>query len=247
MKDLHCHLIPGIDDGCVDIRECITIIRQAVKEGVTDIMLTPHYIEKSEYSCNNKEKEGLYNRLKTYLIKHNIPVKIYLGNEIFINDHIVQLIKKGEIKPLGDSKYLLVELPLQNVMQNVNDIFFDLLLKGYTPILAHPERYRIYKKHPEYAKELVDMGVLLQGNYQSLFGHYGKDAKKTLKYFLKKNWISFLASDMHHNGDYKIERLKKKLKRLIHDDERINDLLENNFDKVIENKQIFQRVRTKSM
>ena len=77
------------------------------------------------------------------------------------------------------------------------------------------------------------MGVLLQGNYKSLFGKYGSDAKKALKYFLKRGWITFLGSDTHHEEDFDIKKLERKLKSIVKDQEIVEDLLENNFDKVI--------------
>ena len=82
------------------------------------------------------------------------------------------------------------------------------------------------------------MGVLLQGNYKSLYGKYGKDAKKILTYYLKNNKITFLGSDCHHDKDFKLKKLKKKLKSLVKSDNMIEDLLENNFNKVILNENI---------
>ena len=121
------------------------------------------------------------------------------------------------------------------MLYNTKDIIYELVVAGYVPVLAHPERYRIFQRHPDHIEEYLRMGVLLQGNYKSLFGKYGSQAKKTLIYFLKKHQITFLGSDCHHEKDFKIKKLKKKLKSIVKSDNMIEDLLENNFNKVISN------------
>lgn len=238
MKDLHCHLLPGIDDGSKDLRETIHILKRAQKEGVTDIILTPHYIEDSKFMCNNKEKQELYDRLMLLVESQNIDINLYLGNEVYITNNFLKLLDEGEITTLNSSKYLLLEFPIENMYRNTKDILYDLIKAGYVPILAHPERYTIFQHHPEYMEEYLRMGVLLQGNYKSLFGKYGSDAKKTLKCFLKMGWITFLGSDNHHDEDYDIKKLRKKLKSIVKDDDIVDDLLENNFDKVINDEDI---------
>ena len=235
MKDIHSHLLFGIDDGCKDINESISLLKEAEKQGVTELMITPHYIEESKYNCNNEEKQKLFDQLVEKTKEENINIKLYLGNEVFINDNFLKLLKKKEIKTLNNSKYVLLEFPFGNMLYNTKDIIYELVVAGYVPILAHPERYRIFQRHPDHIEEYLRMGVLLQGNYKSLFGKYGREAKKTLIYLLKKHQITFLGSDCHHEKDFKIKKLKKKLKSIVKSDNMIEDLLENNFNKVISN------------
>ena len=235
MKDIHSHLLFGIDDGCKDINESISLLKEAEKQGVTELMITPHYIEESKYNCNNEEKQKLFDQLVEKGKEENINIKLYLGNEVFINDNFLKLLKKKEIKTLNNSKYVLLEFPFGNMLYNTKDIIYELVVAGYVPILAHPERYRIFQRHPDHIEEYLRMGVLLQGNYKSLFGKYGREAKKTLIYLLKKHQITFLGSDCHHEKDFKIKKLKKKLKSIVKSDNMIEDLLENNFNKVVMN------------
>ena len=235
MKDIHSHLLFGIDDGCKDINESISLLKEAEKQGVTELMITPHYIEESKYNCNNEEKQKLFNQLVEKTKEENINIKLYLGNEVFINDNFLKLLKKKEIKTLNNSKYVLLEFPFGNMLYNTKDIIYELVVAGYVPILAHPERYRIFQRHPDHIEEYLRMGVLLQGNYKSLFGKYGREAKKTLIYLLKKHQITFLGSDCHREKDFKIKKLKKKLKSIVKSDNMIEDLLENNFNKVVMN------------
>lgn len=238
MKDIHSHLLFGIDDGCKDIGESITLLKKAQEQGITGLVVTPHYIEDTKYNCNNKEKNKRFEELKEAAKAENIEINLYLGNEVYITENFLELLKKEEIQTINNTKYILLEFPLGNMLYNSKEILYELVVAGYVPILAHPERYRIFQRHPEHIDEYLRMGVLLQGNYKSLYGKYGKEAKKTLVYFLKNKKITFLGSDCHHETDFKLKKLKKKLKSLVKSDNMVEDLLENNFNKVILNENI---------
>lgn len=246
MKDIHSHLLYGIDDGSKTIEESLKLIKKANNQGITDLILTPHYIERSEYNCCNEEKKELFNRLVDEVRKKQININLFLGNEVFISNNLIELLKKGEISTLNGSKYLLVEFPMGNMLYNTKDIIYDLIINGYIPIVAHPERYRIFQRHPEHIEEYLRMGVLLQCNYKSLFGKYGRQAKKTIKYFLENGYVTFLGSDCHHEENFEIKKMKKKLQRILKSDSMIEDLLENNFNKVIENKEFGIRNQSSS-
>ena len=237
-KDIHCHLLPGIDDGSSSIEESIETLRRAEKEGVSEIVLTPHYIENTRYNCNNKNKLELFKKLKKEMSKQDINIKLYLGNENYMSMNFIELLENNEIMSINNSRYLLLEFPLNQIYKNSKECLYELVTKGYVPILAHPERYRDFQKNPELVEEYTRMGILLQGNYKSLLGKYGSKAKKTLKVLLKKDLITFLGSDMHHTDDYEIEKALKKVKRIVKDENRVEDISFNNFDKVIANKEL---------
>jgi len=238
MKDLHCHLLYGIDDGCKTKEESVRLLKEMSKAGLKELILTPHYVENSNYVCNNKDKEKILVELKKEIKKENIDVKLYLGNEVFYTSHFIELLEKGEIQTLNGSRYLLFEFPLRNRYSGAGEVISHLISKGYIPILAHPERYEEFQEKPDLAEEYLRMGLLLQGNYTSLFGKYGRAPKKLLKYYIKKGWISFLGSDTHHDIKYNAKRLERKLHRLNKDEEYIEDILERNFDRVIKNEDI---------
>lgn len=239
MKDLHSHILMGIDDGSKDLQTSIEILKNAAKNNITDILLTPHYIKNSKYMANNEQKQKLLNELKQEMLSNGININLYLGNEVYINDDILYLIKSKQISTLNNSKYILIELPFMNQISNLKEIIFELIVNNYIPIIAHPERYQFVQENPIIIKELIDMGVLFQGNYKSLYGNYGKKAKKTLKILLKNNLIHFLASDIHcSNKDYEISKLKRKIKKIVKDEKKVYNLLENNFTKVINNEDI---------
>ena len=235
MKDLHCHLLPGIDDGSKSFDESISLLKEMSKNGIKELIITPHYIENSEYVCNNSDKKKLFDTLNKRIKKENIDIRIYLGNEVFYTSNFAELLKKKEIKPLNNSKYILFEFPMHEHYKSSQENLLKLISKGYVPILAHPERYKRFLDNPDIAEEYLRMGVLLQGNFPSLFGKYGRGPKKLLKYYIKKGWISFLGSDTHHNFIYDTKKLERKLHRLNKNEKYIYDLLEGNFDKVVSN------------
>ncbi len=235
MKDIHSHILYGIDDGSRSIEESIQLLDRLYDQGVTDIILTPHYIENSKYNCNNRKKTELLHELKQKYQKINL----YLGNEVYITENILELLKSEEIMTLNHSRYLLIELPMNSEIKNLDSIIFDLVRNNIVPIIAHPERYRYVQKNIHYFDEFRNMGVLLQGNYESLFNQYGSSAKKTLKKLLKEEMITFLGSDIHRNGyTTHIELLEKKLARIVKDVTKRKMLLEDNIEKVIHNEDI---------
>lgn len=233
MKDLHAHLLYGIDDGCETIEEAIQLLKEMEESGVTDVILTPHYVEKTKYSCNNQEKKILFDQLKEKAGNEGLTIRLYLGNEVFFTENFIELLKNNEIRTLNNSKYLLFEFPMANIYRDSLEILQELITTGCVPILAHPERYYLFQKYPDAIKEFLQAGIHLQGNFTSLFGKYGKEAKKTLEYFIEKHWISFLGSDCHHDVSYDRKGIEKKLLQLTKDEEYVKDLLENNFEKVI--------------
>ena len=239
MKDIHSHLLYGVDDGSKSLEESIELLRKMEKAGVTDLMLTPHYIENSKYICNNKSKKKIFNILSTAVKNENININLYLGNEVFFTENFLKLIKRYEIRTLNNSKYLLFEFPMNHLYPNIADVISLIISKGCVPILAHPERYSKFIRHPEIAEEYLRMGVLLQGNFTSLFNKYGRKSKKLLIYYLKNHWITFLGSDTHFEMyKYNEKKLKKMLIKITRDEKYVNDLLYNNFDKVVNNEDI---------
>ena len=235
MKDLHSHIIYGIDDGSKSIEESIDLLKCAVNQGMTDIICTPHYMEETEYICNNKEKLDRLNIIKEKIKEENININLYLGNEVYYTNRFLELLNNNEISTLNNSKYLLFEFPLNNQVTHTREVLFELISKGYVPVLAHPERYSFLKKHPDEVLKYIELGVLLQGNYKSFYGGYGRAAKKVFRKYLKNGWYTFIGSDIHHGKDYKLKNLERDFIKFTKNEEYINDLMYNNFDKVINN------------
>ena len=103
MKDIHSHILYGIDDGSKSIDESILLLKEMEKNGVEELILTPHYIEDSKYNCNNNSKNKIFEELKKEVKKENIHIKLYLGNEVFITPRFIELLDKKEIQTLNNS------------------------------------------------------------------------------------------------------------------------------------------------
>ena len=181
MIDLHCHIIFGTDDGAKELENSINILREAYEAGFTKICCTPHYIVPQYVKTKSENLEKL-NIIKEKLKEENIDIELYLGNEIYVTNNMKELIEEGRVSTLSDTKYVLVELPLTQKIIDAEDMIENLTFEGYTVILAHPERYIYVQKDLKYLDKFIEMGVYLQGNYESLIGKYGKGAEKTLNY-----------------------------------------------------------------
>lgn len=237
MIDIHCHLMPSVDDGAKDLEETLAMFENAYTSGVTDIILTPHYIKGTKYEINNEQKEKITNILREALRRTDMDINIYYGNEVYIDNDLVVMIKDKKVATLANSRYVLVELPVNSMDNNAGNVFFNLRSNGYIPIIAHPERYVYFQKHPEKVMDYIKLGCLLQGDYMSLLGKYGKKAKKTLKILLKNGVIKFLSSDIHHSyNDYHIPEAEKRTLRIVKDENIVNKLFVENPENVINDK-----------
>ena len=212
MIDIHSHILPGIDDGSRDIAESVDIVRQLARQGVTDVIATPHYMDGTSFVSPRRVNLKLLEELKQALTDEGLRVNLYLGNEIYISDNILELVKAGKMSPLAESKCLLIELPLDDEFPNYEDYLQEIMDQGYQVILAHPERYIIAQEDYEIILQLHKMGILFQCNAGSIVGRYGKSAKKVMKKMAKDKLIFALGSDIHRCGrtDY-ITLAEKKL------------------------------------
>lgn len=234
MIDIHSHILYSIDDGARNKDEAIQLLKKYEELGFTEIILTPHYMENTEYEATIETKNKLINELQK-----ETNIKLYIGNEVYFSDKTLELFNKNKISTLNNSKYMLIELPLSNKLKDLEEMIYDLTVSKIVPIIAHPERYSYVQENINYLDNLKELGVLFQINYGSLIGKYGKKCQKTAKKLLKKNYISFVGSDIHRiDRTIDIEESIKKLKKIVKKQEIVDDLTINNIKKVIENKDI---------
>jgi len=210
MVDIHTHILPGVDDGAKTIEESLEILEYLYRCGFTDFVLTSHYIQNTKYNVNKEERKNIFQELKKKLPHQDM--NLYLGNEVYLCETILDLLKKKKIATLNDTKYILIELPLTGYLKRLPNILCELTSQGYTPIVAHPERYHFLQKNKQRVKELLEFDCLLQCNLDSITGKYGRKAKKLMKWLLKKDLVQFIATDTHYVE--KEKHLKKSLKKL---------------------------------
>jgi len=212
MIDIHNHLLFGIDDGSKSIEESIDVLNDMYKYGYTDIILTPHYIKDSKYNSSRINNYKRLKELRNALIENDININLFLGNEIYIDEDIFELIKNGIVSTLNNTRYILIELPMSGEYEDYKYIFSDLMRKGCKIILAHPERYIAFQKDFNKIYELEKLGVYFQSNLGSIVGDYGIEAEKTIKRLLKEKKIAFLATDIHHKKhDYNKWEMAKEI------------------------------------
>jgi protein-tyrosine phosphatase len=233
MIDIHSHLIFDVDDGSRSLEESINILSMMYEAGVTDMIITPHYIIDSKYMSSKDINEDKLKQIKEELNKRNINMNLSLGNEIFIDNKIFEYLKDNKVSTLNNTKYILVELPMSGIYEGYQDILYSLVHKGYKVILAHPERYISFQKDFNKVYEVLELGVLLQSNYGSILGDYGLGSKRMIKRLMKEKLITYFSSDIHRLRSYNfIDRAKSKMKKY-YSDEEINDLTNNNMKELI--------------
>ena len=242
MIDTHSHILPGIDDGAKTLDDSMAMLRQASRAGVTEIILTPHYLKGTKYSKNNAEKWKLYQELKKRATDAGIKIDLYLGNEIYIDADLPKMLAgymgeqsdlMYEVSTLNSTKYVLVELPVRTEERSAKATLMAVIKKGFIPLIAHPERYYYVQDNMEVLDDYLDMGCLLSGDILGMIGKYGRREEKTLKKLLLDNKIFCLAVDAHKPADYELEIPQKKLLKLLKDQAKVEELLVTNPGKLI--------------
>ena len=215
MTDIHSHILFNLDDGSKSIDESVELLKKMESVGFNNVILTPHYIKNTDYKSNNVQKLEKLEMLKNAVKKNNININIYLGNEIFIDDEIIELVKDNKIYSLNNSKYLLIEIPFHNQILNLEDILYEIKYNGYIPIIAHPERYTYFQKNYKLVQKLKDDGILFQSNYSSILGDYGSSSKKLIKKLLKDGYVDYLGTYIHHiNKTFTLDNFEKIIKKI---------------------------------
>ena len=238
MIDFHSHILPNIDDGSKSVEETFELLKEARQAGFNSIISTSHYME-NYYEVTASEREIWIKALSENLQKENIDLKLYLGNEIYISENMIELLKTGKATTINNTNYLLFEFPLNAKPLNMYDIIYDLLEYKIIPVLAHPERYSFIQKEPEIIYDLIQKGVLMQANYGSILGLYGEKAQLIVRKFLENDMVHFLGSDVHKkNSIYtKIGQALSEIKLIIGED-KLKELTTINPSLVIENERI---------
>lgn len=197
--DIHTHILPGIDDGPGGMEESLSILREAEQAGVKEIVLTPHY----PYTgpdlgsiCNG------YECLKEEAGRQGIGIALHLGAELKLSPELPEMVMNDKRLTFDcKGRYILVELPSFEIPFYAANIFFNLMIKGITPVWAHPERCQDVGRDPSVVKSFVNSGVQLQLNAGSLLGDYGRKAKNAAVYLVENMLVNFIASDTHGRGN----------------------------------------------
>jgi len=192
MIDIHTHILHNCDDGSDSLELSIEQITNMISKGVTDIVLTPHYMNsyvQTDAKVINKQFKEISKATA------NMKINLHKGGEIFLNPGVEDKIDKELC--IGDTSYILVETNMGEFTPDIYEILFKLVRKGLRPILAHPERYNYIINDPNMAEDFLHRNVYLQVNAGSVLGFYGSKIAKTAWYLIDNGFAHFVASDNH--------------------------------------------------
>lgn len=197
MIDIHCHILPGVDDGAKTLEESLEMCRMAAADGIQTIVASPH------------QQDGVYNTaaetilqkaelLRRAVKQAAIPLTILPGADVYIDVNTAESIANGSVMTINQTgRYFLMEFPSHTLPANIDKLIFNLLLKNITPVLTHPERIGEVQQHPGQVYELVSLGVLSQITAMSLTGGFGRHAQKCAKTLVEHNLAHIIATDAH--------------------------------------------------
>lgn len=198
--EIHCHLLPGVDDGPANWEETVALARALVRDGTTHLILTPHQLGRYEGRNLPADIRARVGETQQVLDSLQIPLRVCVGAEIRLDPSIPRLLEKDLILTLGDSrKYLLLELP-QQVSMGAAAVLKHLACTGVAVILAHAERYDVHRAEPELAQNWVDGGATLQVNAGSITGANGEKVQQICFDWIQRGWVGIVSSDAHSTG-----------------------------------------------
>lgn len=196
MIDLHSHLLPGVDDGATDDTIAIEMARMFVNDGITTVACTPHILP-GLYHNTGAGIIAAVDRLRMKLAEQGVELELVSGADAHICPDFVQSLRSGHILTLAQSRYVLVEPPHHTVPQRLEQLFFDIQVAGYVPILTHPERLTWINQQYETIKRLAASGVWMQITAGSVTGAFGKNAQYWAHRMLDEGIVHLLATDAH--------------------------------------------------
>jgi len=198
--DLHTHILPAVDDGAADLAEAAAMARAALDDGIVRLAATPHNLRWPP-GTDRAALEARVGELERYLAAQGLPLAVAAGAEMALIPALPQQIDAGEFVTLNRSRYLLLELPYVGLPPRWEEIIFAVQVRGYVPILAHPERNADLGRHPDRLPGLVEQGLLLQITAGSLEGRFGGPAQRMMRHLLEADLVHAIASDAHGAQD----------------------------------------------
>lgn len=199
MIDLHCHIIPYIDDGAKNIEIAYAMARYAYKSGVDTIVATPHCnLRDARKNYLDRDFVQLLATFRAYLKQRGLPIKILQGAEVFAHsDNIRALIEHGKLATINHSRYLLVEFQFHQDAFTMTQTLNAIARRGLIPIVAHPERYDAVQQNPMIVANWFERGYIIQINKGSLLGRLGRNAHECATKIISDGFAHVIASDAH--------------------------------------------------
>lgn len=199
MIDIHCHILPNVDDGSESLEESIAMAKIAESEGITKIVNTSHCHFDFKYKKGNELKLEL-EKFNQVLKEENINIEVLLGNELYYTSDLIERFNELDFFSMNNSKYILMEFSPINFPKNIEDVIYEIKIRGYIPIIAHAERYKQVQEDVNIMLDCIKEGALIQVNASSILGKNGENVEDTSKKLLDNNMVHFVATDAHSSN-----------------------------------------------
>ena len=209
MTDIHCHVLPFVDDGSDGIETSLSMLEEQIKQGVKNVIVTPHYRE-NFYFAKDSEIIETFNELKAATKEKGLDVNLYLGREITVYNGLEENLKAGKFLSLAESKFVLLEFPY-DTDTDIEEICYKVKLCGLVPVVAHVERYSYYRSI-EKIERLKASGVVIQVNASPIVKKSFSSENKFVKKLLKARLVDVVASDWHSTRTNYLKEAYDKVK-----------------------------------
>jgi protein-tyrosine phosphatase len=199
MIDIHSHILPFMDDGAADWETALAMAQDAHKDGITTLIATPHH-NNGQYVNAAPEIRQAVTMMNERLRQVGNPLLVLSGQEIRVYGDLLNDLEKGELLSLAGSRYILLEMPSSRIPRNMEEICHELIIQGYVPVIAHPERNAEVAANPSSLEKLIALGSVGQVTAQSVAGVFGKKLQKLSLELCRRNLVHMVASDAHDTG-----------------------------------------------
>ena len=199
MIDIHTHILHGVDDGAETFDDALEMLGVAFSNGSTDVVLTPHYLNNDMRGFGFSKSELLrrFEDIRQAAEEKYKGLKLYMGAETFAAANIMEYAEQGELIPLNNSRYILLEFGFDDTVSRALTIMNELHRMGHTAVIAHPERYQFFLDDPKIVLKFLDEGALLQINAESILGRNGRASRNMALSLIENGLAAVVASDAH--------------------------------------------------
>ena len=217
--DVHCHILPGVDHGSQSLEQSLEMLRAEMEMGINRVILTSH-VTAITFENTGDSLTSAFQVLKKAVREAGLDIELHVSAEYRMDEYFDKEYKAGHLLPMPGN-HVLLESSFQQELMNLDELLFDMQVKGYKTILAHPERYTYYSRRRKRYEQLHNAGARFQVNILSFTGYFGEEARNSALWFARNEMIDYLGSDMHNLKhahiimDYLNSKEWKKLSKVI--------------------------------
>ncbi|MBQ3730886.1 MAG: hypothetical protein IJS04_01430 [Muribaculaceae bacterium] len=194
--DIHCHILPGVDHGSQSIEQSLDMLRAEKQMGIERVILTSH-VTAITFENTRETLMDSFLKLKDAVTDIGLDIELALSAEYRMDEYFDKEYAADHLIPMPGN-HILLENSFQQELMNLDDLLFDMQVKGYKTILAHPERYSYYSRRRKRYEQLHNAGARFQVNILSFTGYFGEEARESALWFVRNGMIDYLGSDMHN-------------------------------------------------